>query len=261
MLTRSGERPDNLRIVSHPMSGTDALFERYYYAKPAFLNGTAEFHNMIAGVARPNARILEIGAGPSNKTSRFLASLGALTGVDVSDEVLANDALARARVSTGSKLPFSDETFDVCVSNFVLEHVEDPQTHFREVARVLAPGGVYCFRTPNLWHYVAFISRVLPHNFHLKYANRLRNREAGAHDPYPTFYRSNTRRRAAVLSKDAGLEIVELRMVEKEPSYAKSSRLLFWPLLGYERMVNAHRVFEGVRANIFGVVSKNSSGR
>lgn len=238
------------------MTVTDRLFERYYYAHPRFLNGTSEFHDLVASFARRDCRILEIGAGPSNKTSRFLASLGPLTGIDPSDEVLANDALVAARVSSGSVLPFPDRAFNLCVSNFVLEHVEDPQTHFREIARVLAPGGIYCFRTPNLWHYVAFVSRVLPHSFHLKYANRLRNREAGAHDPYPTFYRSNTRKAIKYLARKARLEIVELRMIEKEPSYAKSSALLFWPLLCYERAVNSHPMFQGLRANILGVLVK-----
>lgn len=249
------------------MHATDRLFERYYYSNPGFLNGTSEFHDLIAGFARPRSfqknacRILEIGAGPSNKTSRFLASLGPLTGVDPSDEVLGNDALVQAKVFTGSTLPFPDQAFDLCVSNFVLEHVEDPQTHFREIARVLAPAGIYCFRTPNLWHYVAFVSRVLPYAFHLKYANRLRNRAAGAHDPYPTFYRSNTRQAIQRLATEARLEILELRMIEKEPSYAKSSAFLFWPLLCYERAVNSHPAFQGFRANLLGVLAKRGDKR
>jgi SAM-dependent methyltransferase len=238
------------------MSATDRLFERYYYSNPSFLNGTSEFHDLIASFARQDRRILEIGAGPSNKTSRFLASLGPLTGVDPSEEILHNDSLVQAKVSTGSTLPFPEQAFDLCVSNFVLEHVADPRAHFREIARILAPGGVYCFRTPNLWHYVAFTSWLVPHRFHLKYANRLRNREAGAHDPYPTFYRSNTRGAIRFLSKDAGLNILELRMIEKEPSYAKSSVLLFWPLLCYERTVNLHPAFQGFRANMLGVLAK-----
>jgi ubiquinone/menaquinone biosynthesis C-methylase UbiE len=243
------------------MTGTEHLFERFYYSNPAFLNGTSEFHELIIRFAGANARILEIGAGPSNRTSRFLASLGSLTGVDISDEVFQNDALANAQVSNGSLLGFPDESFDLCVSDFVLEHVTDPDVHFREVARVLAVEGFYCFRTPNLWHYVAFVSRVLPHGMHLKYANRLRNLGPQAHDPYPTVYRSNTRRALRRLSENAGLEIVELRMIEKEPSYAKLSALLFWPLLGYERTVNSHRALENFRANILGVIVKRRCGR
>jgi|SRR5579885_3040423 SAM-dependent methyltransferase len=243
------------------MTASERLFERFYYAKPAFLNGTSEFHELIARFAGAHARILEIGAGPSNQTSRFLASLGPLTGIDVSDEVFQNDALANAQVFDGSLLGFADESFDMCVSNFVLEHVADPHIHFREVARVMVPGGFYCFRTPNLWHYVALASRVLPYGAHLKYANRLRNLGPQAHDPYPTVYRSNTRRAIRKLSESAGLEIVELRMIEKEPSYAKSSALLFWPLLGYERVVNSHRIFEEFRSNILGVIRKRRGGR
>jgi 2-polyprenyl-3-methyl-5-hydroxy-6-metoxy-1,4-benzoquinol methylase len=50
-------------------------------------------------------------------------------------------------------------SFDARASNHVPEHVELPKLHLREAARALMPGGVYCFRTPNLWHYVTFAPR------------------------------------------------------------------------------------------------------
>lgn len=45
-------------------------------------------------------------------------------------------------------LPFPDDSFDFCVSDQVLEHVEgDPVTAFRESARVVRPGGFVCHTT------------------------------------------------------------------------------------------------------------------
>ncbi len=48
--------------------------------------------------------------------------------------------------AVGERLPFSDNTFDVIVSNQVLEHVESPATVIGEAYRVLKPGG-YVFLT------------------------------------------------------------------------------------------------------------------
>lgn len=48
----------------------------------------------------------------------------------------------------GRRLPFSDGSFDVVVSNAVLEHVNDLPCLARELARVLAPQGVMDM----LWH-------------------------------------------------------------------------------------------------------------
>jgi SAM-dependent methyltransferase len=45
-------------------------------------------------------------------------------------------------------LPFADASFDFCISDQVLEHVEgDPVTAFRESVRVIRPGGFICHTT------------------------------------------------------------------------------------------------------------------
>ena len=238
---------------------TDALFEKHYFSRPGYLSGTTEFHQLAQaalGNASPAPDILEIGAGPANQTSLFLSRLGRLQGVDVSDEVLGNRHLTKALVYDGKKLPFPDAHFHLCVSDYVLEHVEEAAAHFREVARVLRPGGKYCFRTPNLFHYVALASSLLPHSMHLKLANRMRGAGAEAHDPYPTFYRANTAGTLRRLTQQAGLRVEELRMVEKEPSYGRRGAIFFYPMLAYERMVNGFGALRGFRANIFGVVVK-----
>lgn len=238
---------------------TDIWFEKYYFSRPGYLSGTLEFHALAqAALGQPGRerRILEIGAGPENQTSLFLSGLGELQGVDVSEEVLGNRYLRKAVLYDGKKLPFADAQFDLCVSDYVLEHIEDTTEHFREVARVLRPGGKYCFRTPNLFHYVAMASSLLPHSLHLKLANRLRAAGPDAHDPYPTFYRANTAGTLRKLSRAAGLRVEELRMVEKEPSYGRQGAVFFFPMMAYERAVNGLAALRGFRANIFGVVVK-----
>ena len=237
---------------------TQHLFEKYYFSKPGYTGGTKPFHDICASKIRHGSEILEIGAGPSNPTTEMLSRIGQVTGVDVDSEVLDNKGCGRAEVFDGLRLPFPDNSFDACVSNWVLEHVADPETHFEEIARVLRPNGVYCFRTPNLFHYVTLGSRLIPHSLHLLLANRLRGMAADAHDPYLTFYRANTTKRLKSLIQRAGLETRLLQLMEPEPSYGRIHATLFYPMMIYERVVNSTSLLENFRVIIFGVCTKRA---
>ncbi|MBS1801932.1 MAG: class I SAM-dependent methyltransferase [Acidobacteria bacterium] len=197
-----------------------------------------------------------MGAGPRNATTEMLSSIGRVTGADVDPEVLSNSFCSDAKVFDGSRLPFPDASFDACVSNWVLEHVEYPEAHFREIARVLRPNGVYCFRTPNLFHYVTIGSRLTPHSIHLATANRLRGRGSDAHDPYTTFYRANTARGLKRLIQGAGLTTASIQLMEPEPSYGRLHATLFYPMMIYERIVNSTALLSNLRIIIFGVCTK-----
>jgi SAM-dependent methyltransferase len=238
---------------------TQGLFDRYYFSTPSYVGGTEVFHQICRSQLAHGGRILEIGAGPANPTTAFLAGLGFVTGLDVSAEVLANPDVTEVRIYDGVKMPIPAESFDLCVSNYVLEHVADPASHFREVCRVLKPGASYCFRSPNRWHYVTIASSLVPHSMHLRLANKLRALEADAHDPWPTVYRANTPRTLRSLARRSGLLPEELRMIETEPSYGAAHPLLFYPMMAYERLVNSSDFFGLFRVNILGTLRKPGS--
>ena len=239
-----------------PQTWQKRALHRYYHSRPDWKTGTERFRELLGSHLTEGSPILEIGAGPSNPTTRFLAGIGEVTGVDLDPEVESNDACARAWVYDGSHFPAEDASFGAIVSNYVLEHVEHPADLMAECARVLRPGGVFVFRTPNLWHYVSLIARLTPHAFHERVALRAQEASEEAHDPYPTFHRMNTRGDCRRLLEGAGFERIVLECIEAEPAYGLFSRLAFYPMMVWERILNSTDRLEGLRGNLLGVARK-----
>jgi hypothetical protein len=75
---------------------------------------------------------------------------------------------------------------------------------YKEVVRVLKPGRVLLFKTPNKWHYMPTIARMTPHGFH-QFVDRMRGRAEV--DTFPTRYRSNTKGDVERLAQHAGLTV------------------------------------------------------
>lgn len=235
----------------------DKLFKRFY--NDHRYRFTTKFFANIRSHLRPEHRVLNLGAGPTTQDPNVVkkGEAAEVVGADIDPVVLNNHELDRAVLIENGRLPFEDSYFDIAFSDFVLEHVEKPQQFLDEVSRVLKPGGMFFFRTPNIYHYVTIISRFSPHWFHNLIANKARGLAEKAQDPWPTFYRLNTR---SVLRKAASLagfkSAVELEMVEGHPSYLMFHSLPFLVGVAYERLVNSTEALAGLRANIFGRLVK-----
>ncbi len=100
---------------------------------------------------------LDVGCGGGLLAEQF-ARLGCkVTGVDPSERSLAT-ARAHAQqsgldinylVGVGEHLPFADAAFDIVYCCDVLEHVSSLEQVISEIARVLKPGGIFCYDTIN----------------------------------------------------------------------------------------------------------------
>ena len=236
------------------MDWRESYYKRFYADKKGYIDGTTEFHNLCRHHISEKSAVLEVGAGPSNQTSEFLSGISKqLIGLDIDEEVKGNKFLSKAYTYDGKLFPFDDECFDAVVSDYVLEHVENPVLLCNEIRRVLAPGGVFIFRTPNIYHYIPMLSRFLP----MWLSNWSRNLPADAHDPYPTVYKFNSAAQYRRILNETGFEILEMSMVEKEPSYGMKSRLLFFPMMVYERIVNYTEMLSWLRVNIFCAAKKH----
>jgi 2-polyprenyl-6-hydroxyphenyl methylase/3-demethylubiquinone-9 3-methyltransferase len=104
-------------------------------------------------------RVLDVGAGGGLLSGSLSAAGFDVVGVDASApslEVAREHTTPRGGgwapefvCGNAMLLPFADESFDAAVCSSVLEHVASPAVLIDEVARVLRPGGVLCFDTPN----------------------------------------------------------------------------------------------------------------
>ncbi len=112
---------------------------------------------LYSGLIRPHHRVLEIGCGQGHLAAALAGRhrQGWMCATDVSavklDTVSDGGAQVRFLSSEGSRLPFSEGSFDLAISSQVVEHLHpcDVQAHLSEVWRVLRSGGRYAFDTPN----------------------------------------------------------------------------------------------------------------
>ena len=105
-----------------------------------------------ANAARPDHAIYDLGCGAGN-ISRILAERfpGApVVGIDSSEQMLDKARTAATEMGTthvefveteAERLPFSDASFEVVISNGVIDLVPDKDAVFSELYRVLTPGG------------------------------------------------------------------------------------------------------------------------
>lgn len=105
------------------------------------------------------ARVLEVGTGSgaiAASLAEAVGPLGRVEAIDVVDERVVKEGVRFTRVE-GTEVPFEDASFDVVISNHVIEHVGDRDEqlrHLRELCRVLRPGGWAYLAMPNRWRLV-----------------------------------------------------------------------------------------------------------
>lgn len=152
-------------MSEHPPS--DSLRELYErraereYGAPASLRERQwrKFEGVweLLNAALPCERFLDAGCGDGRHLVAVGGRAGRLTGLDISERILATarEALeaegleADLRQGNLEALPFPDADFDVVLCTQVIEHLLAPERGVTELARVLRPGGRLVLTTDN----------------------------------------------------------------------------------------------------------------
>jgi len=110
--------------------------QKLTYSGPRAVRDSAELFSAVADSLHPGDRLLDLGCGPRDQAPVAAHYDLRYAGIDYTSP--QSDLLADAHA-----LPFSDESFDFVLSYAVFEHLHDPFVAAEEVARVLAPGGLF----------------------------------------------------------------------------------------------------------------------
>ena len=105
------------------------------------------------GRLEPGEEVLDLGCGAGTDTliaAQMVAPDGRVAGIDMTPEMLAKARASAAAMGADNvafvegdaeRLPFEDESFDVVISNGVIDLIPDKDAVFSELFRVLRPGG------------------------------------------------------------------------------------------------------------------------
>jgi arsenite methyltransferase len=105
------------------------------------------------GRLQPGEQVLDLGSGAGTDSlvaAQMVGEGGSVTGVDMTPEMVAKARASAAAAGIANaafieceaeQLPFADESFDVVISNGVIDLIPDKDAVFTELFRVLRPGG------------------------------------------------------------------------------------------------------------------------
>ncbi len=101
---------------------------------------------------QPGQHVLDVGCGVGQEVRRLadvVGGSGSVIGIDISVNLIdearrryANQGLSlEFYVGGAEKIQFSDDSFDICRAERVIEYVDDPRLMLSEMVRVTRPGG------------------------------------------------------------------------------------------------------------------------
>jgi SAM-dependent methyltransferase len=244
-------------------------FKEDYYPESKFggfsdIDGTKNFYTRVQALATPESVVIDYGAGRGSYREQLQSIMRELRtlhgrvkrviGLDVDEALAENPFLDEYHVFDGAKWPLPDNTADLCVCDFVMEHLPDPEMFFAEARRVLKDGGYLCVRTPNRWGYVALAAQLIPNRKHAQVVSQVQeNRKAV--DVFPTLYRCNSIGKMRRALERYGFDHA-VYGYEAEPAYFSFSRVAYRLGMIYHRLTPNRW-----RTTIFAFAQLHKTGR
>jgi 2-polyprenyl-3-methyl-5-hydroxy-6-metoxy-1,4-benzoquinol methylase len=161
MTTTNAQRPEvpideygeqyfkNYNYADRPLS----KFSMYWFARRYYAALVRRYAPKNTDTDGKPQRLLELGCGLGHLIG-LLQDDYQCVGIDLAEysieQTKVNAPKAEAYVMSADDLSsFKDQEFSVVVGLHLVEHLPDPQGTIRQVNRILKPGGLFLFATPN----------------------------------------------------------------------------------------------------------------
>lgn len=199
----------------------------YKKRNPLWEESMVYLSKILGSIDNNNLILLDAGCGHGSfLVDENRSKISQAYGVDISkSSVSKNISLDEIKITNLEHLPYKDNYFDVVTSLWVIEHLENPQVVFKEIARVLKKNGLFLFATPNKFYLPLLIVKILSTLKINQFINKwLFGREKK--DVYPTYYHGNT---LSKIKKMCGSEFqINTLMFNFDPSYTSFNNLSFY---------------------------------
>jgi SAM-dependent methyltransferase len=237
------------------MALRDSLYQVYWWLEPRIAPGLRyaqlAYEDVLFASVGPGVEWLDLGCGHSllpewrgERVQQLIRIPKRLVGLDPVHAALKQHGTIRLLVcGDGVRLPFPDSMFDLVTANMVVEHLADPETQFREVSRILKPGGRFVFHTPNGDGYPTRMARMAPDVVRGLAAKLLEGRSD-----------DDTPARIEQLAGSAGLAVERIDLVRSTAMFAMIAPLAIAELLWLRAL--AASSLRRFRPNLIAVLTK-----
>jgi SAM-dependent methyltransferase len=165
-------------------------------------DGTIDFYLRINSLISKDSIVLDYGAGRASwfeddeckirhKVRLLKGKVKKLIACDLDYAVLENKASDEQIYLENGKLGVEQNSVDLIICDYVLEHVENVDDFFAQIDNSLVSGGWFCARTPHKYSYVSLAASLISNNFHSKVLRKVQPNRKEI-DIFPTHYNMNT---------------------------------------------------------------------
>jgi SAM-dependent methyltransferase len=229
----------------------NALREQYRTDNPEWQPATEVFAAAVRSFLDEDSQVLDVGCGRGGLVEQLGHPLSQIVGIDPDWLSLTQHRLSLPRcVAFSDGLPLPEASIDVAYASWVLEHLASPSADLNELARVLKPGGVFVFITPNVDHPLVQLNRVFGRMSIIQ--QRLVRFLYGRleDDTFPVAYQANSVVELRWLAEDAGLALHTLEAVS-DPTYMAFNAVLYRLMCRFEESLSAEK-----RLHFVGIMQK-----
>lgn len=189
----------------------------YQAMNPGYKHSGSIYEGLVKRHLTPKARVLDAGCGRGGVIELYTEKVRQAVGLDTDlSSLREHRCLKQLVVGSLATMPFPEDLFDVVLCSWVVEHLEEPDAVFCEIARLLNKRGHLLLLTPNAWGYVTLINRLIPARLRHWLVHTVYGRQSK--DIFPPFYRANSKGRLDTKLHRVGLRNEEFYCVG-DPSY------------------------------------------